>query len=263
MRYKLKLFSNFTFALDRPVDGDQFSQTDERDVYGLRASHAFGHTLGGLPARSEFGLQLRHDRIRVGLFDTVARSITNTTRDDDVRETLAGRVRPERRGVLAHRPRRVRPARRPDPRVGQQPHARRQLGQRKRHADVAQAEPGVRPVREHRVLRQRGQRLSQQRRARHHRHHRPEDRRAGRQGAAAGARQGLRARRTHRSRRRTAEFARVVVAELRFRTGLRRRRRHHRGQRRQPPPRHRVQQPVGAGALVPARCRLRVDARTL
>ncbi|HSW24430.1 MAG TPA: TonB-dependent receptor, partial [Burkholderiaceae bacterium] len=90
MRYKLKLFSNFTFALDRPADGDQFAQTDERDVYGLRASHAFGHTLGGLPARSEFGLQLRHDRIRVGLFDTVARSITSTTRDDDVRETLAG-----------------------------------------------------------------------------------------------------------------------------------------------------------------------------
>jgi hypothetical protein len=90
MRYELKLFSNFTYALERPVDGDQFSQQDERDVYGLRASHSIGHTLGGLPARSEFGLQVRHDRIRVGLFDTVARVITNVTRDDDVRETLAG-----------------------------------------------------------------------------------------------------------------------------------------------------------------------------
>jgi hypothetical protein len=62
-------------------------------VLGLEASHAFGHDLGGLPARSEVGLQLRHDRIRVGLFDTVARQITATTRDDDVRETHGGPVR--------------------------------------------------------------------------------------------------------------------------------------------------------------------------
>jgi hypothetical protein len=90
MRYELELFSNFTFALERPAQGDQFSQRDERNVFGLRASHSFAHALGSLHARSEVGAQLRHDRIRVGLFDTVARSVTATTRDDDVRETLAG-----------------------------------------------------------------------------------------------------------------------------------------------------------------------------
>ncbi len=90
MNYRLKLFSNFTYALERPDDGDQFSQQDKRSVYGLNASHAVEHRLGDLPARSEVGFQLRHDRIRVGLFDTVERHITATTRDDDVRETLAG-----------------------------------------------------------------------------------------------------------------------------------------------------------------------------
>jgi len=91
MRYRLKLFSNFTYALERPATGDQFSQQDERSSYGLKASHAFGHTLAGLNARSEFGLQLRRDRIRVGLFDTEARAlIGDPTRDDQVRETLAG-----------------------------------------------------------------------------------------------------------------------------------------------------------------------------
>src|SRR5262245_23558265 len=90
MRYRLQLFSNFTYALERPTQGDQFSQQDDRQVFGLRASHAFDHELGGLNARSEIGAQLRHDRIRVGLFDSVARTITGTTRDDDVRETLAG-----------------------------------------------------------------------------------------------------------------------------------------------------------------------------
>ena len=88
--YRLKLFSNFTYALERPDSGDQFSQQDKRTIYGLSASHAFDHTLGRLPARSEIGAQLRHDRIRVGLFDTQQRQIIGTTRDDRVRETLLG-----------------------------------------------------------------------------------------------------------------------------------------------------------------------------
>jgi outer membrane receptor protein involved in Fe transport len=89
MRYSLALYSNFTYALERPEQGDQFAQKDDRSVFGLQASHAVGHSLGGLPVRSEVGLQLRHDRIRVGLFDTVARVSTATTRDDRVRETMA------------------------------------------------------------------------------------------------------------------------------------------------------------------------------
>ena len=87
--YRLKLFSNFTYQLERP-EGDQFSQQDQRRVYGLSASHAIDHRIGSLTARSEIGLQLRHDRIRVGLFDTVAREVVGTTRDDKVRETLLG-----------------------------------------------------------------------------------------------------------------------------------------------------------------------------
>lgn len=87
--YRLELYSNFTYFLDRPDEGDQFSQRDDRTVLGLDARHAFEHTIGSLQARSEFGLQLRHDRIRVGLFDTVAREVVATTRDDRVRQTLA------------------------------------------------------------------------------------------------------------------------------------------------------------------------------
>jgi hypothetical protein len=90
LRYKLQLFSNFTYTLERGAEGDQFSQQDDRSVYGLKASQAFSHVLAGLNARSEVGVQLRHDRIRVGLFDTVQRDIVGTVRDDKVKETLAG-----------------------------------------------------------------------------------------------------------------------------------------------------------------------------
>ncbi len=90
IRYRLDLNSNFTYALERPVDGDQFKQQDRRRVFGGQLSHAFNHALAGLDARSEFGLQLRHDRIRVGLFDAVARQVTTTVREDRVRQTLLG-----------------------------------------------------------------------------------------------------------------------------------------------------------------------------
>lgn len=87
MAYRLTLFSNFTYGEDL---GDQFSQQDRRIVYGLNASHGVDHLLGSLPARSELGLQLRHDRVRVGLFKTRERRITETTREDQVRETQLG-----------------------------------------------------------------------------------------------------------------------------------------------------------------------------
>jgi TonB dependent receptor/TonB-dependent Receptor Plug Domain len=110
MNYRLGLFSNFTYAMARPDDGDQFSQQDRRSVYGASASHSIDHSLGDLPARSEIGLQLRHDRIRVGLYDTVERRIIDTRRDDDVRETQLGaygqtsvELTPWLRGVLGLR----------------------------------------------------------------------------------------------------------------------------------------------------------------
>ena len=110
LHYRLDLNSNFTYVLERPLDGDQFKQQDARKVVGANASHAFSHTLAGLEASTELGLSLRHDRLRVGLFDAVARRITNTVREDRVQETLLGlygqtalQLTPWLRGVLGLR----------------------------------------------------------------------------------------------------------------------------------------------------------------
>ncbi len=83
--HDLSLNSNFTYALERPADGDQFKQTDHRTVAGAELTHTFNHDLGDLPARTAFGLQWRHDRIRNGLFDSVAREVTATVREDRIR----------------------------------------------------------------------------------------------------------------------------------------------------------------------------------
>jgi outer membrane receptor protein involved in Fe transport len=90
IRYRLDLNSNFTYALERPADGDQFKQTDRRRVFGASASQRHVHSLGSLPARSEWGVQLRHDRADVGLYDSVRRRVTAVVREDEVTLTQAG-----------------------------------------------------------------------------------------------------------------------------------------------------------------------------
>jgi hypothetical protein len=89
LQYKLDLFSNFTYFANGP-GGDQFYQKDSRNVFGGQASRTLSHKLAGRDSSTQFGLQLRNDRIRVGLFDTERRVITNTTRDDKVNQVQTG-----------------------------------------------------------------------------------------------------------------------------------------------------------------------------
>jgi hypothetical protein len=89
LRYSLDLFSNFTYSLQRP--SDQFGQSDERTVWGAKASRSWlSQTEEGVSLQHTVGLQLRQDHIRLGLYDTVARQITATVREDAVRQTAVG-----------------------------------------------------------------------------------------------------------------------------------------------------------------------------
>lgn len=91
IRYRLNLFSNFTYFLDDPVNGDQFEQADDRFVTGARASHRWLAKWGSVSAESVAGVQLRHDDIRnVGLYHTRGRVRLETTRQDAVQETSGG-----------------------------------------------------------------------------------------------------------------------------------------------------------------------------
>jgi hypothetical protein len=86
----LRLYNNFTYFLDDPVNGDQFSQMDRRTLYGLDASHAFDVRVAGLETQTRVGLQTRGDDIRVGLFKTFQRDALSTVREDSVREGNVG-----------------------------------------------------------------------------------------------------------------------------------------------------------------------------
>jgi outer membrane receptor protein involved in Fe transport len=90
-RYRLNLWSNFTYFLDDPVNGDQFLQTDERNVIGLNPRVVLSHPLGGAQATLQLGMQAQRDAIgKVALYDTRARQILSTTREDSVNETSLG-----------------------------------------------------------------------------------------------------------------------------------------------------------------------------
>jgi outer membrane receptor protein involved in Fe transport len=89
--YRLDLFSNFTYALDNPVRGDQFEQADRRQILGAAGSHAWFADWAGRPTELVVGSQFRHDHIgQVGLFLTEARQRYGTVRDDSVDQTSLG-----------------------------------------------------------------------------------------------------------------------------------------------------------------------------
>jgi outer membrane receptor protein involved in Fe transport len=87
----LSLFSNFTYFLDDPVNGDQFEQHESRNVFGVHPRVEFFGKLGGMDNIFKIGLQARRDNIDpVALYHTVAQSIIGVTREDTVTETSVG-----------------------------------------------------------------------------------------------------------------------------------------------------------------------------
>jgi outer membrane receptor protein involved in Fe transport len=76
IRYKLDLYSTFTYYLVDPVYGDQMLQHDDRTVYGFKGSQTWFARLGDIRMSNLIGVQARFDDIRdIGLYHTSQRSI--------------------------------------------------------------------------------------------------------------------------------------------------------------------------------------------
>ncbi|MCP2936212.1 hypothetical protein NK983_26345, partial [Salmonella enterica subsp. enterica serovar Typhimurium] len=82
---ELDLWSNFTYFLENPADGDQFRQSEQRTVLGMAMSRSWDGQFAGRPMTNTLGVQLRHDRLSpVGLYSTVARSTTGVIQQSRV-----------------------------------------------------------------------------------------------------------------------------------------------------------------------------------
>ncbi len=88
IRYKLDLWSTFTYYLKDPLNGDQMLQHDDRMVYGFKASKSWYAHISDVPVTAVVGVQARFDDIRsVGIFPTVERQIIGTRQNAAVKES--------------------------------------------------------------------------------------------------------------------------------------------------------------------------------
>ncbi|MBC3917881.1 TonB-dependent receptor [Undibacterium sp. CY18W] len=87
----LDLFSNFTYFLNNPDMGDQFSQSEKRQMLGLNISQSWPLSIADLEMHNKIGVQLRYDKLSpVGIYNTVAQQRISTIRQDNVKEASAG-----------------------------------------------------------------------------------------------------------------------------------------------------------------------------
>ncbi|MCB1009901.1 MAG: TonB-dependent receptor [Acidobacteria bacterium] len=84
VRYRLDLFSDFTYFLEDPERGDQFEQLDQRWTFGLKLARRGQGELGGRRIEWGAGLDGRYDAIDNGLFRTAGRERTSTVRADGI-----------------------------------------------------------------------------------------------------------------------------------------------------------------------------------
>jgi hypothetical protein len=89
--YDLGLFSNFTYYLEHPTDGDQVEQADHRFITGAKIAHRSLTRWGGRSVQNTYGAQVRNDDIgNVGLYHTQARIRRETRTQAAVLETTGG-----------------------------------------------------------------------------------------------------------------------------------------------------------------------------
>ena len=100
IRYSLDLFSNFTYRLADPEQGDQLEQVDERSVLGGSARLRKPLLWAGREHLLELGVETRNDFIdEVALYTSRARKRTGTIRQNDVVESTARYEREDARTV--------------------------------------------------------------------------------------------------------------------------------------------------------------------
>lgn len=91
IRYDLNLWSNFTYLLDNPEQGDQFEQVDERWIYGGHFSYRRDGELAGRAMSNRLGTELRYDDIEeVALYSTSRRQRLGAIRSDQVEQLSLG-----------------------------------------------------------------------------------------------------------------------------------------------------------------------------
>jgi len=86
-KYIFNLYSNFTFFLSDPVNGDQINQEENRNIFGYTGSTQKTWLIGNRKAVTQFGAGFRIDHINdIALSHTVKRTFLHAMQSGDIRE---------------------------------------------------------------------------------------------------------------------------------------------------------------------------------
>ncbi len=89
--YGLDLFSNFTYYMNNPTQGDQFEQKDSRTISGANIAQVRIKKIFDMDSIESYGLAVRNDFINgVGLYNTQNRNALSTVSYNKVNETSVG-----------------------------------------------------------------------------------------------------------------------------------------------------------------------------
>ncbi len=87
IHYNFNLFSNFTFYLYDPVNGDQINQKDNRWVYGYKTKYQIAGSLFGKQLKTEIGAGARNDAVNdIALDHSIKRTFLNHVKYGDINE---------------------------------------------------------------------------------------------------------------------------------------------------------------------------------
>lgn len=87
-RYIFSLFSNFTFFLNDPVNGDGINQAEKRDIYGISSKIKQQHFLGNAVLQNTEGIGLRYDATHNSMLaHEVQRRLTGFVMLGDIKES--------------------------------------------------------------------------------------------------------------------------------------------------------------------------------
>ena len=89
-RYKFNLYSDFTFFLNDPVNGDEINQAETRNVYGFNSTFNQNHILNNWRLRSTYGTGIRYDATdNSQLAHVVKRQFLDNVKLGDIHEANA------------------------------------------------------------------------------------------------------------------------------------------------------------------------------
>jgi outer membrane receptor for ferrienterochelin and colicin len=89
-RYHFNLYSNFTFFLNDPLNGDEINQRETRNIFGYNTTAAKTWLLGNKKAVTTFGGGFRYDNIDdIELAHVTKRQFLESIQKGDVKETNA------------------------------------------------------------------------------------------------------------------------------------------------------------------------------